>query len=380
MVGGSEVLFGACTMTVTEGGILERSGECNDESGGLFLGALGISSIAPGAFDRMAGVTALDLSGNLISSLPSSGLPPNLVSLSLHDNKLTNIEGQLNCPDLLQLSLSRNSIATISGGAFQQLGHLKYLHLDSNLLDSLPGGLFDALIALKGLDLSHNKITCLPTSMFDSLKNLEMLSLSFNQISALGPGINVTSWVEIRSLPKLTRLFLDHNRIQIFPASVFYNCSGLKRIELQSNRIASLPPALFFRLRSLEYVAMAENNIPLLPPDLFKNSPGVIFLDLSDNAMTRAGIADDFFGRSRSLREVYLGGNDLECLPMHAPQFQVIWESPSIRMTASSKCHIDFAGPVRLHGNPSPLPLRVRAHGSRRWSVRCVCRWQVQGF
>ena len=182
IIGGSAIQFGACTLTVADGGQLSRTGECSDEQGGLYLGALGIVKIEHGTFDRMRGVKVLDLSGNQISLLPESGFPPNLVTLSLQDNSIPHIE-QLSfstCPDLQQLSLSRNSIASISSGTFEYLTKLQYLQLNSNLLDSLPARLFDALKALKGLDLSDNRITSLPTSLFDSLQHFSSNSIYNN--------------------------------------------------------------------------------------------------------------------------------------------------------------------------------------------------------
>jgi len=300
----TEVRLGGCLLAVSDGsGELSRTGECDGEQGGLFLGSMGITAIKPGTFDRMS-ITVLDLSDNLISALPS--LPPSLIYLSLQQNRLDRLEEQFShCASLKQLSLSRNVITRLSRGVFQNLAHLQYLFLDSNLLEELPSGVFDALVALRGLDLSRNRITSLSLPLFDSLQLLDTLSLSHNEITAVGPGVNVTGWVEIRSLRALQRLYLDHNRLRFLPPDLFHVCTGLRRLELQANQLSSLPGQVFAKVPALQHVSLAENGIAALPRHLFNVTTALAVLDLADNQVTIAGIADQgIFAPLTHLQEV----------------------------------------------------------------------------
>lgn len=311
----TEVRLGGCLLAVSDGsGELSRSGECDGEQGGLFLSSMGIAAIAPGTFDRMS-ITVLDLSDNLISALPS--LPPSLIYLSLQQNRLGRLEEHQfsGCTNLEQLSLSRNVITRLSHGVFQDLARLQYLFLDSNLIAELPSGVFDALVALRGLDLAHNAITSLSQPLFNSLQVLDTLSLSHNEISAVGPGVNVTGWVEVRNLPALQRLYLDHNSIRFLPPDLFHTCTGLRRLELQVNKLSSLPEQLFAKLPALQHASLAENRIATLPRDLFNVSTALVFLDLSDNQVAISGMADQgIFAPLTRLQEVSgFGASDFGC-------------------------------------------------------------------
>jgi len=300
----TEVRLGGCVLAVGDGsGELSRTGECDGEQGGLFLSSMGITAIAAGTFDRMS-ITVLDLSDNNISALPL--LPPSLEYLSLQQNRLDRLEDQFSaCINLKQLSLSRNVITSLSHGVFQNLERLQQLFLDSNQIAELPSGVFDALVALRGLDLSHNNITSLSLPLFNSLQLLDTLSLSHNKIAAVGPGANVTGWVELRNLRALQRLYLDHNSIRFLPPDLFHLCTGLRRLELQANQISSLPGQVFAKLPALQHVSLAENRIVTLPRDLFSVTTALAVLDLSDNQVTISSIADQgIFAPLTRLQEV----------------------------------------------------------------------------
>eukprot|EP00960_Hanusia_phi_P028629 747527-Hanusia_phi.AAC.1 len=85
---------GSCAFTISDEGVLSRTGECNYDCYNLLLSYRGIRVIAEGAFSNMS--------------------------------------------SLYELSLTNNEISSISDGAFTGLGNLSYLDLSSNKLSALP--------------------------------------------------------------------------------------------------------------------------------------------------------------------------------------------------------------------------------------------------
>ena len=109
-------------------------------TGTLSLSGRGIRALRPRDFTGLANVTALDLGGNELVSLPAgvfAGLDDTLTSLDLSDNDLV----------------------------------------------SLPAGLFGPLTGLTALDLSDNDLAALPTRLFEQLTGLTALTLSGNPSS-----------------------------------------------------------------------------------------------------------------------------------------------------------------------------------------------------
>ena len=110
-------------------------------TGTLSLPGRGIRALRPGDFAGLTNVTALDLGGNEMTSLPAgvfAGLDDTLTRLDLSDNDLV----------------------------------------------SLSAGLFGPLTGLTALDLSDNDLAALPTRLFEKLTGLTALTLSGNPGSA----------------------------------------------------------------------------------------------------------------------------------------------------------------------------------------------------
>ena len=106
-------------------------------TGTLSLSHRGIRALRPGDFAGLTNVTALDLGGNELVSLPAgvfAGLDDTLTSLDLSDNDLV----------------------SLLAGLFEQLTGLTTLDLSDNDLAALPALLFEKLTGLTALTLSGN--------------------------------------------------------------------------------------------------------------------------------------------------------------------------------------------------------------------------------
>ncbi|KAI8873538.1 L domain-like protein [Ramicandelaber brevisporus] len=130
-------------------------------SHGLSLANHGIVAISPAIAHAADILTRLDLSHNLLASLPSEiGCLVNLRAISLSHNRLRTF------PD-----------------SIRQLTKLTEIHASYNELTSLPSCI-GVLRSLVLLDLAHNQITDLPGSI-RGLTSLINLRISFNPLRAL---------------------------------------------------------------------------------------------------------------------------------------------------------------------------------------------------
>ena len=165
------------------------------------------------AASRLAGITALSMSGKNIDAVASGdfdGLDA-LRRLDLHDNKL----------------------AALPQGIFDGLGALETLYLSRNGLATLPQGVFDDLAALETLYLYRNLLTTLPQGVFDELAALRTLSLAAMQLATLPAGV-------FDSLAALEGLWLNDNRLTSLPAGVFDNLTALETLDLHNNHLVGL--------------------------------------------------------------------------------------------------------------------------------------------
>ena len=150
--------------------------------------------------------------------MPLSNLNESLTDLELEIMLITSqsikIEGFVFewFPSLRSLNLSKlgNAQIDLSADTFCGLNNLETLALRRNMLTSIPSAALHAFGqtgSLKKLDLSGNSLTGqFPPNAFASVTSLEHLDLSYNHISFLN------KWIE--SLTNLTRLFLNGGNIQ----------------------------------------------------------------------------------------------------------------------------------------------------------------------
>lgn len=129
---------------------------------------------APAGLASLPLLTWLDLGENKLAAFPDPALIPNVDTLYLADNALTELPP-----------------------AIGQLGKLTYLNLDRNQLTRLPDEIGN-LAALKYLRLNGNKLEALPESI-GKLKNLKRLYIKGtglppaerSKLTALLPGVEV---------------------------------------------------------------------------------------------------------------------------------------------------------------------------------------------
>ncbi|EKX32768.1 hypothetical protein GUITHDRAFT_121029, partial [Guillardia theta CCMP2712] len=112
--GATNVMCGNCSFTVSDAGLLQRTGSCLAGTGPCVLKAAGIAEIERGTFDGLADMTYLDLSHNQLTNI-SQGLFDGLSSLQLLDlryNQLSSIapDAFSNCTQLSSIDVGFNQL------------------------------------------------------------------------------------------------------------------------------------------------------------------------------------------------------------------------------------------------------------------------------
>lgn len=188
----------------------------------------------------------LQLAGNELVSLMQSNpekflLPDNLLTLSLNDNKIKEIDPRWfqNLKKLKHLSLASNKIEYIDADTFKDLTNLHTLSLSKNYIAHIPTGTFQAHQYLNRLDLSsqHLKKLLIDNYAFDRNSDtfMETLDLSNNRID---------------SLPN--KVFCSHNKDHPYMA--------IKTVDLAANEIQNLNPCIMRQLAKGNRLAVSKQE------------------------------------------------------------------------------------------------------------------------
>jgi leucine-rich repeat protein SHOC2 len=162
-------------------------------------------------FEELTALTALELSGNLITELPIGILLlTNLTFLKAPGNNLVNIVESGNLAPLSKLvllNLKDNCISTLNE-SFSNLENLKDINLRQNKLENLIPGIKKCK-ELRKLNLAQNNLEELTRDVF-RIPELQMLDASHNLLSSLPNSICFAV--------NLVELDLSFNRLQMLPA------------------------------------------------------------------------------------------------------------------------------------------------------------------
>lgn len=199
---------------------------------------------------------------------------------------------------LTQLDANHNCINdTVS---FQNLVHLRVLHLRYNYLTHIPNNAFEHLEVLEILTLSNNNISSLRRRSFQGLKRLQKLDLSHNSIEQL-------QIEQFSNLNKLRVLNLRKNQIRTIPRDTFLN-TRIEFLDVSENHLSSWPePALSDIGFTLRVIKVASNNIVYLDDSMFINTQFLYEVNLSNNKLVF--VPENTFRLLKQLTELDLGQN-----------------------------------------------------------------------
>ncbi|XP_053576664.1 leucine-rich repeats and immunoglobulin-like domains protein 1 [Bombina bombina] len=322
-----------------------------------------LTEINPDVFQELHNLREVQVGYNALTAIPSMGSSSsNIISLSMHHNKIRTIEqSQLKSYVALEaLDLSSNEITEIRKGSFPQDLQIKELHLGNNKIIHLDPGSFDNLSrTLLTLRLSKNRISYLPVKAFKlprltqlelkqnrifkiegltflGLESLEVLKLQRNKISKLTDGafwglskmqilhLENNSLTEVKSgalygLLSLQQLHLGNNSISKISAEGWSFCQKLQELVLSYNRITRLDEGSLADLGTLDTLRLSHNAINYIAGGAFKGVKSLRILELDHNEIS--GTIEDtngaFIGLD-ALSKLSLFGNKIKSVASKA--------------------------------------------------------------
>lgn len=212
----------------------------------------------PTPFCELRSLRSLDCSHCNIVAIPPhiDNLGETLISLSLINNRLSNIDSLLQGLPLLQiLKLSKNQIQSLPSD-LSWPEQLKHIELSENQLREIHSNMC-MLKELDTLDLSKNQIQRLPSSICE-LRKLSSFNIRQNDLSGV-----------IEYLPEskfLHTVLLGRNKVSELRVS-FTTCPNLNVLDLSENKLTQLPEDICC-LGYLKTLDVTNNDLSSLPHGL----------------------------------------------------------------------------------------------------------------
>uniref|UniRef100_A0A0A1XPF6 Leucine-rich repeat-containing protein 15 n=1 Tax=Zeugodacus cucurbitae TaxID=28588 RepID=A0A0A1XPF6_ZEUCU len=213
----------------------------NDDLQQLDLSFNNIKHVHHGMFDRMTGLTNLNLKGNGITKIQADSF--------------------LALKRLRHIDLSINDLDQVSSMIFYKNSELDVIRLNDNpRLSQLPTDGFlsyNGLFTVYFLDISNCAIGALGHKTFSTMPHLAKLKLAWNNINNLERDTFI-------SLNKLTELDLSNNLIARLDELLFMNNNELTKLNLAGNPIRKLSVRLFMPLAKLQELDVSDCELSSL--------------------------------------------------------------------------------------------------------------------
>ena len=241
------------------------------------------NSISDTVLEPIKSLQKLKLKDNKLLEIPNwcdvkfNTYFPNLMTLSLDNNVISELN-QLRClPKLRILSLERNLIELIPTNAFSELLLLKHLSLRQagNPVKTIQEFAFNisslVSLSLRRCNIHFGKMNVSVISkLFSTLESLEILDLGENH----APKDPMVLLAMISRLKKLKQLNLDITRLYHLPKGVFLHFKYLEKLVLFGNRITGWGNGseIFGNMTSLKILDLSSNLINIINETSFPAS------------------------------------------------------------------------------------------------------------
>lgn len=317
-----------------------------------------LETIEPKSFINCANMTVLDLSHNLIKSIPRNAFDETTYASEwiLTHNLLTNISQipLLNMTGLRVLNASYNNIVDIPKNSFPKLYELHTIDVSHNNISHIYNAVFQNLLSLRILNLSHNALEKIGPSTFGTLHTLLEMDLSNNYLRDITRGaLAKISGLRLLSMAhnKLERLFqipislnhlnLAYNEISEIPDKTwptmnsllsmdlsynklrdnlqrgsFAGLLTLQQLNLEANEISEVPRDSLSELGTMQYLYLKDNNISTLPKAAFGNLPILFEVHLVNNGLS--SVSPRAFDGLLQLLRLNMSNNLLRTIPNDA--------------------------------------------------------------
>ncbi|XP_030388365.1 uncharacterized protein LOC115634649 [Scaptodrosophila lebanonensis] len=234
-----------------------------------------------------------------------------LQQLDLSFNSITQVHHSMfdKMTGLTNLNLKGNGIKKIQPDSFLSLKSLRHIDLSINDLDQLSSMLFFKNSELDVIRMNDNpRLSQLPTDGFISYNGyftVYFLDISNCAIGALGHKTFST-------MPHLTTLKLAWNNINSLPRDIFASLTKLIDLDLSNNLISKLDELIFMENNEITKLNLAGNPINKLSVRLFMPLHQLRSLDMNDCELVSL-LSDKQFGTDykffETLRSFNASGN-----------------------------------------------------------------------
>jgi Leucine-rich repeat (LRR) protein len=215
------------------------------------------------AFRRLRRLETLKLQSNRISEIPDDGFTRFTVLkiLDLQSNRFDHLDGRsfITTPNLVSLSVANNRLTVVS---------------DSSI--------FEDLLALETLDLSYNRLRVVDLNNLIALRTVDLSNNHLHDI-------------RFHNLPNLKEVFVSNNNILKLTNETFINSSSLSVIFLQHNAIQSIDYNTFHSLQHLLTLDLSYNQLKAIDTQLLKHNTRLQSLYLDNNLITDTGLESGTF-------------------------------------------------------------------------------------
>uniref|UniRef100_A0A8C9TYV4 Nephrocan-like n=1 Tax=Scleropages formosus TaxID=113540 RepID=A0A8C9TYV4_SCLFO len=246
---------------------------------------------------RLPLLKLLSLADNKISSLPPFCLAPlmALTTLQLQGNLLTRVPQDLP-RSLISLNLNQNQIKVLKTRELGHLRRLTKLSVSQNRLASVDGNL--RLPNLTTLELWGNQLRVVPGRLAPRLETLDCKQNSIQEVTHY----------HLCGLRHLRHLFLENNTIQHFEAIALKNCIQLTNLALEQNLLSTIPEGL---PESLVRLDLKGNCIETIRKQEVRPLKRLQVLNLRNNRLS--SLDHSTVELLPELRKLFLDGNPWNC-------------------------------------------------------------------
>lgn len=321
-----------------------------------------LKKLEPNVFRDLHSLTSIYFTQNELTEFPDLSMSPNLSTLVLDTNKITNgsfPECYRHNVAITGIILSNNDGLTVIDFENVHVGSVTKFACSRCKLKQLQKDMFTLFVNLQSLDLSYNndlnledfqkvlaslakskrlsslnfasivknwRITgdvfkpledkkslynlvlkdsifaTILSGMFVHLSQLKTLDISNSQVSVIEDGV-------FSDLSKLTRLLLNKNKLGTVPQLLL---PALEYLDLSGNGIEELYDGTFVNLTSLTTLNLVKCNIRTLHTDAFIGLSALTKLDLSENKIPGNAIGNNMLSNMPALNYLSLARNKMQ--------------------------------------------------------------------
>jgi Leucine-rich repeat (LRR) protein len=277
-----------------------------------------LSTLSPEFWSSFPKLKILDISHNMITSLPDGEFPSGLTELTLHHNRLRTLPA---CSAYVfgdSLNLSGNSLSSFPE-EMPSLKHMKKIDISHNQFEILPHQLA-ICSALDKLHVGDNRLiefpaylADLPIRVFQSHRNLVKTLPDALHVLVPRPTFSRGKMEPTNGFSWPHTLKHEIYRIQMkkfLANATAEECKGIYKFDLSHLELECVPPVVY-KISTLHNLNLSHNNITEISNEIGALS-GLRVLNIRNNQISDLPSA---LGGLKELRELFAGDNQIQNFP-----------------------------------------------------------------